>query len=107
MQIARAPQPVSNDNLTGTLEQHLQSALAEITPRDVAIATAYLTPEGFLSLKSALAPAQRVRVLLGERPFLNRRGPSDRLGKPTDDEDLAGPGEAIDWYGFLEGDFPW
>lgn len=103
-----APAPISNDPLTGTLEQLLQSALAELSPRDVAIATAYLTPEGFLSLKGMLQPAERVRLLLGERPFLNRRGPSDRLGQPrADDDGLAGPGEAIDWYGFLEGDFPW
>src|SRR5215204_2470879 len=87
MRIASALFTVSNDELTGTLEQHLLGALGEITPRDVALATAYLTPEGFLSLKSVLAPARRVRVLLGERPFLSRRGPSDRLRQPTDDED--------------------
>ncbi len=89
------------------MEQHLRGVLATLNPREAAIATAYLTPDGFAAIKDQIAAAEQVRILLGERPFLNRRGPSDRLGAPTDDDDLAGPGEAIDWYSFLEGDYPW
>ena len=107
MQIANAPVSVSNDQLTGTLEQHLREALAETRPDDVAIATAYLTPDGFRSIKDLIQETRRVRLLLGERPFLSRRGPGDRLGRPKDDDDLVGPGEAIDWYAFLEGEYPW
>jgi hypothetical protein len=99
--------PVSNDQLTGTLEQHLREGLAQTRPEEIAIATAYLTPDGFLALKDGMAGAERVRLLLGERPFLSRRGPADRLGQPSDDDDLAGPGEAIDWHSFLEGGYPW
>lgn len=70
------------------------------------IATAYLTPDGFLTIKDQLATTGSVQLLLGERPFLARKGPTDRLGKP-EDEELSGPSESIDWYGFLEGDYPW
>ncbi|MBA2519164.1 MAG: hypothetical protein H0V24_05830, partial [Chloroflexia bacterium] len=104
---ADSPLLISNDVLTGTMEQHLRGVLATLNPREAAIATAYLTPDGFAAIKDQIAAAEQVRILLGERPFLNRRGPSDRLGAPTDDDDLAGPGEAIDWYSFLEGDYPW
>src|SRR5207247_2237881 len=42
------------------------------------------------------------------RPFLNRRGPSDVLRAPGDeDAELQGPAETIDWYTFLEGGYPW
>lgn len=99
--------PVSNDSLTGTLMRHLRDGLAATAAWEIAIATAYLTPDGFLALKDQMDAARRVRLLLGERPFLNRRGPADRLGRPSDDDDLDGPGEAVDWYGFLEGDYPW
>ncbi|MBA3416589.1 MAG: hypothetical protein H0U10_15315, partial [Chloroflexia bacterium] len=101
--------PISNDDLSGTLDQHLRAALAETAAREVAVATAYLTPDGFRSLQAHLAEAESVRLLLGERPFLSRRGPADRLGRsqPGDDDDLEGPGETIDWYRFLEGDYPW
>jgi hypothetical protein len=99
--------PISNDALSGTLDQHLQAALAETAARQVAVATAYLTPDGFRSLQAHLEGAESVRLLLGERPFLSRRGPADRLGQPSDDDDLEGPGETIDWYRFLEGDYPW
>ena len=45
--------------------------------------------------------------MLGERPFLNRRGPGDVLGHPGDHDELQGPAESIDWYNFLEGGYPW
>lgn len=101
------PLPIANDALTGTMHDRLVQALARVRPHDARIATAYLTPDGFLSLKARLEGADSVQLLLGERPFLNRRGPEERLRQPDDDQDLAGPEEAIDWYAFLEGDYPW
>jgi Helicase conserved C-terminal domain/PLD-like domain/SNF2-related domain len=97
---------VANDDRTGTMGEQLLRALREVRPSDVRIATAYLTPDGFLTLKEQLGTACSVQLLLGERPFLMRRGPEEKLAQPGD-EDLAGPSEAIDWYGFLEGDYPW
>lgn len=97
--------PVANDAATGTMEASLHQALERVQPHDVRIATAYLTPDGFMALEKPLRGARSVQLLLGERPFLNRRGPAERLGQPADE--LSGPGEAIDWYAFLEGDYPW
>ena len=97
--------PVANDPATGTMEAQLLQALTQVRPHEARIATAYLTPDGFLALKHPLSTATSVRVLLGERPFLNRRGPAERLGRP--DDELGGPAEAIDWHAFLEGDYPW
>lgn len=102
------PRPISNDPDTGSLDARLQQALASVSPTHVRIATAYLTPDGFLLLKEGLKGAESVRMLLGERPFLNRRGPSDVLRDPGEDNnELQGPDEAIDWYTFLEGGYPW
>ena len=89
------------------MREHLVGALARIVPREIRIASAYLTPDGFLDLKSGMSGADRVRLLLGERPFMNRRGPTDVLGQPSDHNELQGPDESIDWYSFLEGGFPW
>ena len=104
---ADTPRPISNDAEAGTLRDALQQALGWVRPREVRIATAYLTPDGFLALRSGLEGAKSVRVLLGERPFLNRGGPSDVLGQPSDGDELRGPTEAINWHNFLEGDYPW
>lgn len=101
------PRPIANDGLTGTMEARLLEALGWVRPQSVRIATAYFTPDGFMSLKDGLTGASSVQILLGERPFLSRRGPEERLRQPSDDEDLQGPSEAIDWYAFLEGDYPW
>lgn len=101
------PRPVANDSLTGSMHDRLIEALARVRPNTARVATAYLTPDGFRSLKDGLAGADSVQLLLGERPFLNRRGPEERLRQPADDADLAGPDEAIDWYDFLEGEYPW
>lgn len=98
---------VANDLATGALQGRLAAALERVRPESVRIATAYLTPDGFLALKNWLAEARDVRLLLGERPFLMRRGPEERLRQPVDNEETAGPLEAIDWYRFLEGDYPW
>ncbi|TAJ19150.1 MAG: hypothetical protein EPO65_07490, partial [Dehalococcoidia bacterium] len=102
-----APRLIANDAVTGTIGEQFQRALGGVTPEAVAIATAYLTPDGFLSLKNGLQPAKSVRLLLGERPFLNRRGPGDVLAQPGEPEVLNGPSESIDWYTFLEGGYPW
>ena len=102
-----APRPVANDPQTGTLEDRLQQALRWVSPHKVRIATAYLTPDGFLSLKDGLASSESVQMLLGERPFMNRRGPSDVLRQPDEDDELRGPEESVDWYTFLEGGYPW
>ena len=98
---------VANDTATGTMGAQLLQALQRVQARSVRIATAYLTPDGFLFLKDALESANSIQLLLGERPFLMRRGPEEKLGQPGVDGDLGGPLEAIDWYGFLEGDYPW
>ncbi len=98
---------IANDPSTGSTEQHLLAALLRVRPERVRIATAYLTPDGFLTLKNGLGGAQTVRLLLGERPFLNRRGPSDVLGQPGEEDELRGPAESVDWYTFLEGGYPW
>ena len=82
-------------------------ALARVIPQDIRIATAYLTPDGFLDLKDGMEGAADVRLLLGERPFMNRRGPGDVLSQPGDHDELQGPAESVDWYTFLEGGYPW
>jgi len=101
------PLPIANDRTTGSMADCLVGALQRILPKDVCIATAYFTPDGFLSLKSGLDSAGSVRMLLGERPFLNRRGPKDVLSQPSDRDELRGPAESVDWYSFLEGGYPW
>lgn len=101
------PRLIANDAATGTIGEELQRALGWVSPQAVAIATAYLTPDGFLSLKNGLQGTGSVRLLIGERPFLNRRGPGDVLAQPGDPEVLEGPSETVDWYTFLEGGYPW
>src|SRR4029077_1646764 len=95
-----------NDELTGTMLNELARAFETVGPDRVRIATAYLTPDGFCEIQSGMERAQDVRILLGERPFLTRRGPAELLGQ-TEDEELAGPLEAIDLFEFLEGRIPW
>ncbi|RLC92655.1 MAG: hypothetical protein DRI39_07960, partial [Chloroflexi bacterium] len=102
-----SPLPIANDKSTGCMREHLLGALQRVLPRDVRIATAYLTPDGFLSLQPALEGAGTVLLLLGERPFLNRRGPGDVLAQPGEQDELQGPPESVDWYTFLEGGYPW
>lgn len=97
---------IANDARTGSMGDQLRRALDRVRPSDVRIATAYLTPDGFLSFKEPLTSARSVQLLLGERPFLMRRGPEEKLAQPGD-EDLGGPSEAINWYEFLEGEYPW
>ena len=99
--------PIANEPTTGSMREHLAGALARVIPRDIRIATAYLTPDGFLDLKDGMEKAGSVRLLLGERPFLNRRGPGDVLSQPGDRDELHGPAESVDWYTFLEGGYPW
>ena len=78
-----------------------------MVPQDIRIATAYLTPDGFMEIKDGMERASTVRLLLGERPFFNRRGPGDVLTQPGDPNELHGPAESVDWYTFLEGGYPW
>ncbi len=99
--------PIANEPATGAMREHLVGAMARVIPQDIRIATAYLTPDGFLELKDAMDSARNVRLLLGERPFMNRRGPGDVLSQPGDRDELQGPAESIDWYTFLEGGYPW
>ena len=99
--------PIANGPTTGTMREHLAGALACVIPRDIRIATAYLTPDGFMELKDGMGNAASVRLLLGERPFMNRRGPGDVLAQPGDHDELYGPAESVDWYTFLEGGYPW
>ncbi len=101
------PVPIANDKATGSMGDCLLGALQRVLPRDACIATAYFTPDGFLSLKSGLDAAKSVRLLLGERPFMNRRGPKDILTQPGEANELQGPAESVDWYTFLEGGYPW
>ena len=72
--------PVANESTTGSMREHLVGALARVIPQDIRIATAYLTPDGFLDVKHGMEGAASVRLLLWERPFVNRRGPGDVLG---------------------------
>ena len=99
--------PIANEPTTGSMREHLVGALARVIPKDIRIATAYLTPDGFLDVKVGMANAVTVRLLLGERPFMNRRGPGDVLSQPGDHDELDGPAESVDWYTFLEGGYPW
>lgn len=99
--------PIANEAATGELRQHLLEALHRIQPQDIRIATAYLTPNGFMELQSGMAAAARVRLLLGERPFLTRRGPKDTLERPDERDWRFGPAEGVDWHTFLEGGYPW
>ena len=99
--------PIANEPSTGSMRKHLAGALATVTPQDIRIATAYLTPDGFLDLKHGMEGAASVRLLLGERPFMNRRGPGDVLSQPGNDDELQGPAESVNWYLFLEEDYPW
>ena len=105
--ISDAPQPVANDDATGSLDDALRQALAWSPPETARIATAYLSPAGLLTIAPGLAGATSVRLLLGERPFTARRGPSDVLAQPGADTERQGPSEAVDWYGFLDGQYPW
>ena len=99
--------PIANEPTTGTMRQHLLEALGRVSPQEINIATAYLTPNGFLELQHGMERAQHVRLLLGERPFLNRRGPDDILSGPDEMDGLNGPTDSIDWHTFLEGGYPW
>ena len=99
--------PIANDPRSGTMREHLAGALDRIVPTDIRIATAYLTPDGFMAIHAGMERAAHVRLLLGERPFLNRRGPGDVLSQPGREDELHGPADSIDWYTFLEGDYPW
>lgn len=101
------PIPIANDQVTGSMHDFLLGALQRVLPKNVCIATAYFTPDGFLSLKNGLEAARSVRLLLGERPFMNRRGPKDVLTQPREADELQGPTESVDWYTFLEGGYPW
>ena len=38
---------------------------------------------------------------------MTRRGPSDVLAQPGEDAERQGPSEAVDWSGFLDGQYPW
>ena len=107
MQLSEGVQPVANDAATGSLEDALRQALAGLPPECARIATAYLSPAGLLTIQPALAGAASVRLLLGERPFMTRRGPSDVLVQPGADTEHQGPSEAVDWYRFLDGQYPW
>ena len=60
-----------------------------------------------LTIEPSLTAAVSVKLLLGERPFMTRRGPSDVLAQPGEDAERQGPSEAVDWHGFLEGEYPW
>ena len=99
--------PIANEPTTGSMKEHLAGALARVIPQDIRIATAYLTPDGFMEIKVGMERAVTVRLLLGERPFMNRRGPWDVLSQPGDNDELQGPAESVDWYTFLEGWYPW
>lgn len=99
--------PIANGPSTGSMKEHLTGALSRLTPREIRIATAYLTPYGFLDLQAGMEGAASVRLLLGERPFLNRRGPGDVLSQLSAEDELHGPAESVDWYTFLEGGYPW
>ncbi len=99
--------PIANDTATGSMGHHLLGALQRVLPKHVRIATAYLTPDGFLSLSDGLEKAESVQLLLGERPFMSRRGPRDVLAGPKEVDELQGPAESVDWYTFLDGGYPW
>ena len=99
--------PIANEPRSGTMREHLASALDRIIPTDIRIATAYLSPNGFMDIQGGMERAANVRLLLGERPFLNRRGPGDVLSQPGSVDELRGPADSVDWYTFLEGGYPW
>ena len=99
--------PIANEPATGSLREHLIAALGHVNPAEIRIATAYLTPNGFMELKGQMEAAASVRLLLGERPFLNRSGPRDVLARPSGESGLQGPSESVDWYTFLDGGYPW
>ena len=54
--------PIANEPTTGSMREHLAGALARVIPRDIRIATAYLTPDGFLDLKDGMAGASQRSV---------------------------------------------
>ena len=85
--------PIANEPTTGSMRRHLMGALARIQPGDVRIATAYLTPDGFLDLRPGMEGVGSVRLLLGERPFMNRCGPA--ASRPT--RSIARASEARGW----------
>ena len=52
--------PIANEPTTGSMREHLVGALARVIPQDIRVATAYLTPDGFLELKDAMDSAHNV-----------------------------------------------
>ena len=56
--------PIANEPATGALREHLVTALGQVNPREIRIATAYLTPNGFMELKGQMEGAASVRLLL-------------------------------------------
>ncbi len=99
--------PIANDEATGSLEEALRGALAAAPPDEARIAVAYISPAGLLAVEPGLAGAAEVRLLLGERPFMARRGPPEALEQPPAQAEQQGPSEAVDWHGFLDGQYPW
>jgi hypothetical protein len=61
VRVIQTIQPIANDLATGTMEQELLQALGRVRPSEVRIATAYLTPDGFMALKKPLEGAEAVQ----------------------------------------------
>ena len=99
--------PIANEAATGFLREHLVTALGQVNPTEIRIASAYLTPNGFMELKGQMERVSSIRLLLDERPFLNRSGPRDVLARSSGERGLQGPFEPVDWYTFLDGGYPW
>ena len=91
------------------MRDHLIGALARVIPQDIRVATAYLTPDGFLELKGRhRGNAGTVRLLLGRTAVHEPARTGGRvLSQPGDHDELHGPAESVDWYTFLEGRYPW
>ena len=94
--------------LTGSFEDALRQALACVAAgRRSRIVDRLPLAGGAANYRTEpYRTRHRYKLLLGERPFMTRRGPSDVLAQPGEDAERLGPSEAVDWYGFLDRPIP-
>ena len=72
--------PIANEPGTGALREHLVTALGQVNPSEIRIATAYLTPNGFMELKGSNGGGRQRPVAAGRTTIPEPQRPSGRPG---------------------------